>query len=189
MMLSLEKIKLDLVNRLSKYRYEHSVRVAEEAKKLANYYGVDEDDAYLAGLIHDVAKEFSIDENRQYIFKFGLSEDLLQGSNIKICHAVIGSLVAKELYGVNDNVAQAIRYHSVGNINMNMLDKIVFVADKIEAGKNYPGIEDERVLAYKNINEALLLCLRNTKKKLDNDGKKLNAESKKLLNCLIENDY
>lgn len=163
-MLNLERIKLELKGMLSEYRYEHSIRVADEAKKLAIHYGISEDDAYMAGLLHDIAKEYTYEKNKYFVDKYNLSSDLLNEDNSRICHAEIGALVAKELYGVTDDVCRAIRYHTVGNVNMNMLDKIVFVADKIESGKKYPGIDNERILAYKNIDDALIECLINNKK-------------------------
>ena len=183
-MLSLEDIKLSLVDKLSNYRYDHSMRVALEAKKLAKHYGIDEENAYLAGLLHDVAKEFSLEESREWILKYGLSESLLK--NVKTCHAGVGALVAKDLYGVNDIVCRAIQYHTVGNVEMNVLDKIVFIADKIESGKDYPGIEEERLLAYEDIDKALILCLINNKRKLEKEGKKFNVDSEKLLSYLLD---
>lgn len=183
-MLDLNKIKLDLKKKMSEYRYRHSIRVAEEARNLASYYGYDEDKAYLAGLLHDIAKEFSACENKEWVEMYKLDEDLLEVRNIKICHAEIGALVVKELYGVDEDICQAIRYHTVGNIDMNMLDKIIFVADKIDVGKSYLGIDEERELAYKDIDKALLLCLINNKKKLESEGKKFNPQSEKLLNYL-----
>lgn len=184
-MVSLEKIKLDLENSLSRNRYEHSLRVAEEARKLAKCYGVDLENAYLAGLLHDIAKEYDYDLNKYWVDKYSLSTELLDSNNKKICHAEIGAVVSLELYGVNKDICQAIKYHTIGNVNMTLLDKIIFIADKIESGKDYPGIIKERELAYRNIDEALILCLQNSKKKLENDGKKFNDESEKLLNLLM----
>ena len=92
--------------------------------------------------------------------------------------------MAKELYQVNDEICQAIKYHTIGNKDMNILDKIIFIADKIESGKNYLGIEEERDLAYKNIDKALINCLENTKKKLECENRTLDVESEKLLNYL-----
>lgn len=184
-MLNLDEIKLDLKKKLSNYRYEHSIRVADEASKLAKFYGINENDAYLAGLLHDAAKEFSVEENKRWIKKYNLSKELLNDKNLKISHAAIGALVAKEIYGVNDEISQAIKYHTIGNINMTLLDKIVFVADKIESGKKYPGIEEERILAYQNIDDALILCLSNNKKKLKKENKLFNEESEKVLDYFI----
>lgn len=185
-MKSIEFIKGDLKNRLSDKRYQHSLRVADEACKLAKIYGVLEENAYIAGLVHDVAKEFSSDENKYWVDKYQLPYDILKDNYKKIVHAEVGALVAGVLYEVNDDVKNAIKYHTIGNINMSLLDKIVFIADKIECGKNYPGIEDERVLAYKNIDKALQLCLENNKKKLESEGKVFHHASLNLLNALKE---
>lgn len=181
-MLDIEKIKLDLCNNLSKSRYLHSIRVADEALKLAKYYGLDVENAYLAGVLHDIAKEYDYDKNREYILKYGLSIDLLDNS--RICHAEVGALVAMELYYINEDIVNAIKYHTIGNINMNDLAKIVFIADKIESGKDYLGIDEERELAYVNIDLAMIKCIENTRLKLMNDGKDLNVETVRLLDSL-----
>lgn len=183
-MIKIEEIKEYLRNNLSEYRYEHSIRVAEEARKLANHYNLNEESAYLAGLLHDMAKEYSKEENRKIISEYKLDEDLLNDSNKRVCHAIIGSVIAKELYNVSDDICQAIRYHTVGNKNMSFFDKIIFIADKIESGKNYPGIEEERRLAYIDLDKCLVLCLTNTKDKLEDDNKQFNKDSEELLDYL-----
>lgn len=183
-MLEVEEIKEYLKNNLSKYRYEHSIRVAEEAKKLARYYNCNEGDAYIAGLLHDIAKEYNVEQKEKIVFKYNLDKSLLSDINKNISHAEIGSLVAKELYKVNDDICQAIKYHNVGNKDMTLLDKIIFIADKIECGKDYPGIEEQRKMVYIDIDKALLLCLINNKKKLEKENKTFNKESEKLLNYL-----
>lgn len=186
--IKIEEIKEYLRNNLSEYRYDHSIRVAEGARKLAKYYDCSEENAYIAGLLHDIAKEYSKEENRNIIKKYELDEDLLNDSNKRICHAVIGSVIVKELYNVGEDICQAIRYHTVGNKNMNLFDKIIFIADKIESGKNYPGIEEERRLAYIDLDKCLVLCLINTKHKLEQDNKKFNKDSEELLNYLYSKD-
>ena len=186
-MIDLNEIKRDLMNRLSAKRYGHSLRVADEAKRLAHIYHVDEEKAYVAGLVHDVAKEFNEQENRYWIGRHHLSEFLLNREFRKILHAEVGSVVAKELYDVDEEIMQAIRYHTVGNVGMTLFDKIIFVADKIESGKNYPGIQEERVWAYQDIDRALILCLRNQKNKLEGEGKVFHHNALNLLRLLEEN--
>lgn len=176
------KIRLYLKKNLSNYRYLHSLRVAKEAERLAKHYGASKKDAYMAGLLHDIAKEYDYDKNKYIINKYKLSMDLLNSS--KICHAEIGAIVSKELYNVSDDVISAIKYHTIGNINMNLLDKIIFVADKIETLKKYPGIEKERFWAYKDLDKALLKCIQNSKKVLGDKDKSLHEETEKLLEFL-----
>lgn len=185
---TLEKIKFDLKNSLSKERYEHSLRVADEAKRLAKYYNTSEESAYIAGLLHDIAKEYNKEENERIVSKYNLDKSLLDDLNKRISHAEIGAVIALEKYKVDEDVADAIRYHTIGNIKMNLLAKIIFVADKIEPLKKYIGIEEERRLAYINIDLALIECLKNTELKLANEGKTLNIETKKLLEYLNINN-
>lgn len=185
-MLNIEKIKEYLKSNLSNYRYEHSIRVAEEARKLAKYYDCNVENAYIAGLLHDIAKEYSKEENSLIITKYKLDKNLISDSNKKVCHAVIGSVISKEMYKVSDDICQAIKYHTIGNKSMTLLDKIVFIADKIESGKNYLGIEEERKLAYIDLDKCLLLCLINNKKRCEQENKSFNKDSEELLKYLSE---
>ena len=130
-MYSIEKIKTDLKDRVSEYRYEHSLMVADEAKNLAKKYNLDEDKAYVAGLVHDIAKEFTNEENTLLVNKYNLSKDLLLESNHKIIHADVGAVYVKEKYGFDDEICMAVRYHTIGNPNMSTFDKIIYIADKI----------------------------------------------------------
>lgn len=74
-MYNTEKIKKDLKNNMSQSRYDHSLLVAQEAKLLARHYHIDEEKAYVAGLVHDIAKEFSEDDNKRWIEKYHLSKN------------------------------------------------------------------------------------------------------------------
>ena len=181
---SIEKIKKDLKENLSEYRYEHSLRVAEEASKLAKIYQVDGNVAYLVGLVHDIAKEFTEQENKKVLEESGIDIKNIDLSNNRIAHADIGAIVAHERYGFTEEMCHAIKCHTIGDEKMNMLDKIIFIADKIEPGKDYPGIQEERYLAYKDIDQALILCIENNHKKLIANGKKINPRSVEILKSL-----
>ena len=180
----ISKIKEDLKNTLSEYRYNHSLRVAEEAQKLARCYNIDEQKAYLAGLVHDIAKEYSEEENKQIVEKYNLSNELLQKENKKNLHADIGFIIAKEQYKLPDEICNAIKYHTFGDVNMSLLDIIIFVADKIEPGKKYDGIEEERKLAYIDIKKSMIMCIENKIKKLTRENKYINPRTIEVLNYL-----
>lgn len=180
----ISKIKEDLKNTLSEYRYNHSLRVAEEAQKLARCYNIDEQKAYLAGLVHDIAKEYSEEENKQIVEKYNLSNELLQKENKKNLHAEIGFIIAKEQYKLPDEICNAIKYHTFGDVNMSLLDIIIFVADKIEPGKKYDGIEEERKLAYIDIKKSMIMCIENKIKKLTRENKYINPRTIEVLNYL-----
>lgn len=181
-MFDTNKIKDDLKENMSKKRYEHSLLVADAAKKLALKYGVDQNIAYVTGLVHDIAKEFSDEENRKYIEKYNIKND-----NPKTIHADIGAFVAKEKYHFTDDMAQAIARHTIGGENMSLLDKIILIADKIgRADLNEQGKKLEK-LAYEDLDLALLRYLENLISKLETKGKKPDKVTLQLINELKEN--
>lgn len=186
-MYNIEQIKKDLESNLSQFRYEHSLLVAEEAKKLAFHYNFDEEKAYIAGLVHDIAKEFDDEENAKWIAKYNLSGDIFSPEFKNVIHANIGAVVVKEWYGFDEEICNAVCYHAIGNVPMGLLDKIIFVADKIARKVTNPIIEEEKTLAYQNIDAALALCLISQKSKLETLGMKMHPISLELLQSLINN--
>lgn len=187
-MYNVDQIKKDLKNNLSIKRYEHSIMVAKEAKKLARHYHIDENKAYVAGLVHDIAKEFDNKENAQIITKYHLSNEWLLPKFEKIIHAEIGSYVIRSKYNLDEDICNAVKYHTIGNVSMNLLDKIIFMADKIGRKIKTPTIERQRKLAYKNIDQALIDYLKNQKEQFENTDKELHPDSIELLNYLLNNN-
>lgn len=183
-MSDIEKIKSDLRCLLSEYRYLHSLRVAEVAKGLAARYSFDIDKAYATGLIHDIAKEFSDEKNRDIIYKYHLPLEYLDKNYRKILHAYIGAVVAREKYGFDEEACHAVASHAIGSIPMELLDKIIFVADKIEPYKTYEGIELERRMASHDLNQAVIMCIENNHKKLIREKKYIHPKSIEVLNYL-----
>ena len=178
------RIKNDLKNNLSDFRYEHCLLVADEAKKLAHHYHIDENNAYIAGLVHDIAKEFDDKENAYWIEKYHLSSDLYKPEFKKIIHANIGVVVAKELYSLDDDICNAVCYHTIGNVPMSLLDKIVFISDKIARKNRSPIIEQTASLAYQDIVKAMLFFIENEKSYLESRGESMHPTTLKLLDCL-----
>ena len=110
--------------------------------------------------------------------------DLLNEDYRKILHADIGSVLVREKYQVDEDICHAVKSHVVGDVPMNLLDKIVFVADKIEPFKKYDGIDEERLLAYQDIDDAMILCISNNHKKLIREKKSIYPKSFLVLNYL-----
>lgn len=186
-MYTIEQIKKGLKKYLSEFRYEHSILVAEEARKIAKHYNQNEEKAYIAGLVHDIAKEFSDEENEKWIKKYNLTGDIYSEEYKNVIHSFIGALVIKEWYEMEEEICNAVRNHTIGNISMTELDKIIFVADKIARRVSNPIIEEERKLAYQDINKALELCLKVQEQKLQEKGKKMHPISLELLRLLETN--
>lgn len=182
--MEIKNIKEELKKHLSPYRYDHSLRVAETAKSLAKHYHIDEPKAYITGLLHDIAKELSEEENQYWIEKYHLNKNLNEEKNRKIKHADIGAVIAKEKYHLDENCCNAIKYHTIGNKNMNTLAKIIYIADKIGREKIPEELKPVEQLAYKNINEALLYCIEQQEKKLKEKGIKTHKDTQELLEKL-----
>ena len=101
-----------------------------------------------------------------YLLSLVTMVTLGSNNNKKVIHAEIGSLVAKELYNMEDDICQAIKYHALGNPNMSILDKIVFIADKYARKDSNSFIEELKELAYYNLDEAIVKYLKKLKQRL-----------------------
>ncbi len=173
-MWNIEEIKKDVRKNLKDYRYNHSLRVMEEASSLAKHYHADIKKCMLCGLTHDMCKELTDKENEEFIKKHNLPKELLNPENKNIIHGVIASILVKEKYNFTTDMVLAIKYHTTGYPKMDLIAKIVYLADKIEKGKDYKGIEEERILAYQDIDKAIILCLNNQIKHLKEKNESIN---------------
>ena len=149
--------------RLEPKRYQHSRNVAKAAVKLAEQNGVDPGKAYICGVLHDVEKNASREEQKKYMLQLGepLPDYVLE--NPKLWHAPAGAAYVRDELGIVDaEMIRAIKYHTTGRPNMSMLEKVIYVADFISDERDYPGVEDVRETAYRNIDEAILIGTRFT---------------------------
>lgn len=134
-----EELLVWLRNNLNDERYEHSLGTAEMAKKLAEEYSQNSERAYTAGLLHDCAKCFSTEKLLEIIDKNNLDVDKIEKMNYKTLHAPVSAYVAKEEFGVTDEeILSAIRWHTIGKLNMSDFEKIIYLADKIETRTREP---------------------------------------------------
>ena len=141
-------------------RYKHSLGVAETAEKLAHRYGADPAKAYLAGLLHDIARDFDDNEMLQRAKKANLQVSEYGFAMPLLLHGPVAATMAQDEYGVVDSeILNAIAVHTLGSEYMNQLDKILFVADKIEPNRRHGAAEELRRLAEQDLDTALLGCL------------------------------
>ena len=144
--------------RLSEKRFLHSLRVRDEAVKLARHYGCDEEKAEKAALLHDFCRNMSREESDAYVKKYGLNDKFL--GNVSLAHSKVAARLLREEYGILDEeILRAIENHTTGRPGMSLLEKIIYVADAIEPGRDYPGLDELREMAYNNIDTACLLAL------------------------------
>ena len=183
----IDKIKDDLKNILSERRYIHSLGVMEMSVQLAKIYHVDEEKAKIAGLLHDNAKEMTAEELLKYVDDNNIQISEVERINTKILHGKVGADIAKKKYGISKEIQEAIEYHTTTNPNMTTLDKIVFVADKIELNRKSAtyDIETERELAKKDLDEAVIFIINSNITSLIQKDKLINEESIQTRNKLM----
>ena len=161
-----EKIREKLCQVVDEKRYVHSILVAEQAKSLALQYGLDYEKAYTAGLVHDIAKRLSSEEEQYFVNKYHLPIELLEDDAKNYRHSEIGAVVAKEWFDLDDEICQAIEYHTIPRKDMTDFDKIIFLADKIgrtDLPKEWIPLKR---MAYKDLNKAMIFFLEEQDKDL-----------------------
>ena len=150
-----------LKKRLSKERYHHSICVASEAKALAKENDFDEKKAYLAGLVHDVCKEDGTKKQLELMSRCKTYIDDVERTSKALYHAVAGSVYIEENFKITDNdIQNAVRYHTVAREGMSTLEKIVYLADLVSVDRKYGDVKKYRKLAHKNLDTGMLEALK-----------------------------
>jgi predicted HD superfamily hydrolase involved in NAD metabolism len=137
-------------------RWAHTVGVMESSVILAERFGGDREKAELAALLHDYCKYWPVDKQREALVANGAEEDLLDYDK-SLWHGPAAAAILPEIIGVTDlEVLDAVRWHTSGRAGMTILDKIVCLADYIEPGRDFPGVNKIRELAEHSLEQALL---------------------------------
>lgn len=140
-------------------RIPHVQGTEAEAVKLARRWGADEQDAAEAAILHDITKRLTREEQLILCDKYGIMVDNVERESEKLLHARTGAALAKERFGVRQNIYEAIRWHTTGKPDMTTLQKVIYLADYIEPTRDFPGVEPLRALAYENIDSAMAMGL------------------------------
>ena len=172
-----EKIEARLKKELDAQRFAHTLGVVKTACEMAKRFGEDEHKAEMAGLLHDCAKCMPLSQMIKAAKDVPI--DPMMRESKALMHAVAGSCVAKDIYGVEDaDVLLAIRWHTTGHAGMTRLEKIVYLADMIEPGrKAYPGLEALRVLCKQDLELAMHQALRMSVEHVREEGKPLHPDT------------
>ena len=140
---------------MSEKRFTHVLGVEKAAVALAEKYGASAEKASIAALTHDYAKERPDDEFELVIKRDGFDLELLNWNNA-VWHGIVGADFVQRELGIDDQeILQAIRLHTTGAAEMSLLDKIIYVADYIEPGRDFPGVVEARELAMVDLDEAV----------------------------------
>ncbi|MBN1040974.1 MULTISPECIES: bis(5'-nucleosyl)-tetraphosphatase (symmetrical) YqeK [Clostridium] len=168
-MLSIEEIKLYLKENLKSNRYNHTLGVVETAKKLAEVNKISIEKAEIAALAHDVAKNLSLQKMQSIIEKNNIELTNTEKENSNLWHSIIAPIEARNKLKIDDkDILDAVRWHTTGKENMSILTKIIYIADMIEPGRDFPGVEKIRQTTFENLDEGVLLGLTESMKDLLN---------------------
>jgi predicted HD superfamily hydrolase involved in NAD metabolism len=169
-------------------RFIHTLGVVSVAKKLAIINGISEEKAEIAALCHDIAKNLTQDEMNNLIIKNNviLSED--EKNSLQLWHGILGPYVANKALDIDDEeILNAIRWHTTGKENMTKLEKIIYIADMIEPSRRFEGVEKTREVTLNNLDDGVLLGLTQTIDFLLLKGETIDLNTVRARNYLLVN--
>lgn len=158
--LTLDELRPVALSFLKAKRVPHVLGVEEEAIRLAERYGADVAQARIAALLHDCTKKLAPDEQLALCAQYGIALDELERANDKLLHAKTGAAIAREVFGADEAVCEAIRWHTTGKAGMTTLQKVVYLADYIEPNRTFDGVDALRTAVYDNLDRGLAMGLR-----------------------------
>ena len=182
--LPMEQLEPIVLKLLNPNRINHVLGCRDTAVELARRWGADENDAARAGILHDITKALDGPLQLTLCREYGTILDEFGYKYPKTLHALTGSLVADRIFGESPAVVDAICHHTTGKADMNLLEKIIYVADYMEPCRNFPGVEHLRELAFSDIDAALKLGLEMTLEHLKNLGDEVSPASREALEFL-----
>lgn len=181
------KIEAWLRERLSPQRLRHSLGVAEAAADLAEGHGIDPAPLRLAGLLHDCAREVGPHKTLELAREWGVSLRQVDEEFPVLLHGRLAEIIAVRDFDIVDTaVLTAVRYHTAGHPDMSLSDKIFFLSDHIDPGRDLPHVEGLRLLAFEDIDKAMLAAIDINLAYLQGAGRKVDPDTYLLLDFLME---
>ena len=151
-------------------RMPHVLGTEQEAVRLVRRYGGDETQARIAALLHDCTKKLDMAQQLALCEKYGIMLDELEQKALKLLHSKTGAAIARDVFGVEDAVYDAILYHTTGKPDMTRLEKIIYLADYIEPTRDFPGVDELRKTVYEDMDKGLLVGLTMTIQEMEEMG-------------------
>ena len=176
-----DQLQQVVVSLLKPSRVAHVLGCRDTAVQLAKKWGADVTAAARAALLHDVTKALDGPLQLTLCDVYGIILDNFSTENPKTLHALTGSLVADRIFGEDPAVVAAIRSHTTAKPDMNVLEKIIYVADYMEPNRDFPGVDELRELAYSDLDKALILGLEMTISLLVEQGREIAPASQAAL--------
>lgn len=151
-------------------RIPHVLGTEQEAIRLAERYGADVEKARIGALLHDCTKKLDLEEQLALCRHYAIPLDDLERQTLKLLHSKTGAAIARDVFGVDDEIYGAIFWHTTGRAGMTLLEKILYLADYIEPSRNFPGVDKLRDVCYKNLDAGLLMGLEMTIEEMNELG-------------------
>ena len=158
--MNLEQIDNKLKKMMTKTRYQHSSRVSLLAQKIAEHYHLPTQKVIISALTHDCAKDYSFEELKELVDRYGIKLNKIEKSIPKIWHAYVGAELVKDIFMVDDwEILDAIRYHSTASSKLGLIGKVIYIADKIEPDRRLAKIKKLQEKVWEDIDLTMLELL------------------------------
>ncbi len=158
--LTIEELRCVSYSMVKAKRLPHIRGTEDEAVRLARRWGADQEKMRRAAILHDCTKYKSREEHLAICDHYGVALDEMERGAEKLLHAKSGAALAKYVFGQDDEVFQAILYHTTGRADMSVAEKILYLADYIEPNRDFPEVGELRRLAYEDLDKAVLMGVR-----------------------------
>ncbi len=171
---------------LTPERRKHTEGVRKMAGKLAHKYGADAEKADIAAISHDFFRYMDGEELNTFVRANGLSDKYLD--NPALAHSKVASIRLRSDFGIEDeDILNAVSYHTTGRPGMSVLEKVIYLADAIEEGRSYPGVDEIRKAAEEGLDRGVLRSLMNTREHIISKGRFLDEDTLKTIDFMKEN--
>ncbi len=184
--MDIDKLRKKVEEKLSAKRFKHVLRVEEMCVILAERNGADIEKARIAALLHDYMKETNIEVLKE------MCKDVpeIKGYEtlLEILHGFAGAMTAEKEFGIKDtDILNAIKYHTIGREKMSLLEKIVYIGDAVEIGRNYPYVDEIREETLKDLDSGIIMEVNRKIEYLKEKGGIIHIDTIKMRDDLIKN--
>ncbi len=157
--LTLSQLRPVALSYLKNKRIPHVLGTEQEAIRLALHYGADVKKARVAALLHDCTKKLEMDDQMALCRRYGVQLDELEKNALKLLHSKTGAEIARDVFGVDEEIYLAINWHTTGRAGMSLLEKIIYMADYIEPTRDFEGVDELRRVTYEDLDAGLEMGL------------------------------
>ena len=165
-------------------RMPHVLGTEQEAAFLAEKYGADVTAARIAALLHDCTKKLDLPQQLSLCRHYAIPLDEMERNYLKLLHSKTGAAVARDRFGVSDEIYNAIFYHTTGKADMTLLEKIIYLADYIEPSRSFPGVEELRTAVHEDLDRGLCQALADSIVELQGYGSPVHPNTQEALSYI-----